>query len=63
MSDEHYNGGLIFRRKTDAFAGTQQGLVYLHTWNDGYQELIFATHAQAEDWAKARNLKHQLVVL
>ena len=31
-------------------------LVFVHAWHAGYQELVFATSAQAEAWALANDL-------
>ena len=32
-------------------------LVFVHAWRTGYQELVFATDAQAEAWALANDLE------
>ena len=44
------NDTLIYRRKATHAKDNADGLLYLHRWPTGYQELIFRDEDAAQKW-------------
>ena len=51
-------GRLSYLRKANKYNDGADGLVYLHTWSTGRQELIFENEYDAMGFAITRNLKY-----
>lgn len=47
------NETLIFKRMATKAKDGNKGVIYLHSWSTGYQELIFESH-EAANKAKAK---------
>jgi hypothetical protein len=57
LAEPGYKGTLGYGRRALKAQDNKDGLLYIHRWATGHQELIFDDEAEAERFAKAENLK------